>query len=337
MQPLISIVIPFFNSASYIASCLDTVLKQTYPSFEVLLINDASTDRSVEVVDAYLEARPQVGNVRLLHNPVNMGPGGCRNRGIEEARGEYIYFADSDDEILPECLELLERPMRHHPFDFVAGGIEIQYTDTSKMEHFLQQQMAVYNASEIEYDHLFESFYKMVVWNKLFRKAFLHKNQLRFIPSNYHDDQLFLFQLAFCTRSYTVVPYVTYRYFKHEGSITGQYKKKNYDDLILVLTEMSRFVKQNSMKKRQLRAALKHIFMLQCNLSMHVLDSITIPRNEQARYLHRFGKIGLPLSQYLAIPKGYWRDRIAFPLFYLWPPLFIFIYRIIQRLTPSNR
>ncbi|MGE4568063.1 MAG: hypothetical protein AB7C90_02645, partial [Bacteroidales bacterium] len=84
------------------------------------------------------------------------------------------------------------------------------------------------------------------------------------------------------------------------------------------------------------RAARKHIFMLQCNLSMQVLDSGTIPRHAQAGYVQSFGKIGLPISEYLAIPKGYWRDRVAFPLFYLWPWLFIRIYRLIQRISPTK-
>ncbi|MGE4569083.1 MAG: glycosyltransferase family 2 protein, partial [Bacteroidales bacterium] len=300
MTPLISIVIPLYNAASFIAECLDTVLKQTYSSYEVIMINDASTDQSAEVIARYLEARPEIKNVRFLNNSTNMGPGGCRNRGIEAARGEYIYFADADDEMLPECLELLERPMRHHPFDFVAGGIEIQYAGSSKTQRFLQQQMAVYNASEIDYDHLFESFFKMVVWNKLYRKRFLSDHRLLFEPDIFHEDQLFLFRLAFCTEAYSVVPFVTYRYVKRENSITGLYTKKNYTDLIRVIGGMKQVAEEYRSVRVKQRAARKHFFMLQCNLSMHVLDSGTIPRHEQAGYVQKFGKIGLPISEYLA-------------------------------------
>lgn len=336
MKPLISIVIPIYNAASFITECLDTVLKQTYNQYEVILVNDASTDQSVEVITHYLDIRPQVQNVRLLLNEKNMGPGGSRNRGIEAARGEYIYFADADDEMLPECLELLERPMRHHTFDFVAGGVEVLFAGSAKIQRFLQQQMAVYNASEIDYDHLFESFYRMVVWNKLYRKAFLTENQLHFENDIFHEDQLFLFRLAFCTHAYSVVPFVTYRYVKRESSITGIYTEKNYSDLIRVIGGMKRIASEYASVPAKQRAARKHIFMLQCNVSMHVLDSLTIPRHQQSHYVQQFGKIGLPLSEYLAIPKGYWRDRIAFPLFYLWPWLFIRVYRMIQRISPNK-
>ena len=337
MQPLISIVIPLYNAASFITECLDTVLLQTYQPFEVILVNDASTDQSAAVITSYLNAHPHVNCVRVITNSKNMGPGGCRNLGMEAARGEYIFFADCDDEMVPECLEILAKPMGYHPFDFVAGGVETHFTATGKKQRVVQQQKAVYHPSEIDYDHLFESFYKMVVWNKLYNRQFLTKNRLEFEPTIFHEDQLFLFHLAFCTQSYSVVPFVTYRYFKRGNSITGIYTQKNYDDLTYVIGQMRRVSEQRGLEVAKKRAARKHIFMLQCNLSMHVLDSETIRHEQQAGYVKRFGRIRLPFSEYLTIPKGYWRDRIAFPLFYLWPPLFIFIYRIIQHFTPQSR
>lgn len=96
---LISIVIPLYNKEQSITSTLQTVLKQTFQDFEIVIVDDGSTDHSVEEVNKVVDPR-----IRLIQQP-NAGVSSARNRGIEEAKGEYIAFLDADDEWKPEYLE----------------------------------------------------------------------------------------------------------------------------------------------------------------------------------------------------------------------------------------
>jgi glycosyltransferase involved in cell wall biosynthesis len=99
MTPRISVVVPLYNKAPYVQRTLDSIARQTLTNFEVIVVNDGSTDAGAEIVRSFPDQR-----VRLLTQP-NLGPGAARNRGIEEARADLIAFLDADDEWLPEYLE----------------------------------------------------------------------------------------------------------------------------------------------------------------------------------------------------------------------------------------
>lgn len=106
---MISVVIPLYNKEQSIASTLQTVLKQTYQDFEIVIVNDGSTDHSVEEV-----AKVHDNRIRLIHQN-NAGVSAARNRGIEEAKGEYIAFLDADDEWKPEYLETQHELTQKYP------------------------------------------------------------------------------------------------------------------------------------------------------------------------------------------------------------------------------
>lgn len=105
-NPYFSIIIPMYNAERYIKLCINSILHQTFQDFEIIIVDDASTDDSVNI------CRELYGNnkkVRLLCNEKNHGPGMTRNRALEIARGEYIFFVDSDDLIIPKALEKLHK------------------------------------------------------------------------------------------------------------------------------------------------------------------------------------------------------------------------------------
>ena len=93
MIPKISVVVPVYNVESYLGRCVDSILEQTYQDFEIILVNDGSTDSSGKLCDSYAE---KYSIIKAIHKE-NKGPSDTRNVGIKSARGEYIYFLDSDD------------------------------------------------------------------------------------------------------------------------------------------------------------------------------------------------------------------------------------------------
>lgn len=119
--PTVTVLIPMHNRAGYIRDAIDSVLAQSFADFELLIIDDASTDGSVDAVASYRDRR-----LRLLCNETNLGIPGSRNRGIDEARGEFLAFLDSDDRACPERLARQVAFLRGHP-DYAAVGSWIEW------------------------------------------------------------------------------------------------------------------------------------------------------------------------------------------------------------------
>lgn len=110
-QDLVSIIMPAYNAEKYIADAIKSVLKQTYPHFELIIVDDASQDRTVEIVRSFNDER-----IKLICHETNKGPGGARNTALEAARGRWITVLDADDWYLPNRLEVLVKAARE------AGG-----------------------------------------------------------------------------------------------------------------------------------------------------------------------------------------------------------------------
>lgn len=103
---MVSIVIPIYNSAPYLSSCLESLLKQTVSDWEAIMIDDASTDESAQIAASYCEQDPRFTLLLQLHN---MGQSAARNRGLQHVRGEYLLFLDSDDSLSPDYIEIMLR------------------------------------------------------------------------------------------------------------------------------------------------------------------------------------------------------------------------------------
>lgn len=123
MDGLISIIVPVYNVEKYIRETMDCVLAQTYPDWELLLVDDCGTDKTVEVIKAYMEEKGD-GRIRLISQSSNQGAARTRNRGLAEARGRYIAYLDADDLWVPEKLEKELAFLKEKNAAFVFTGYE---------------------------------------------------------------------------------------------------------------------------------------------------------------------------------------------------------------------
>lgn len=116
---IVSVIIPYFNSAQTLLRTLDSVRMQTFKDFEIILINDGSTDQSEDIVNDYFQ---KFNDLRYTHlRQVNQGPSEARNKGIYHSSGEYIAFLDSDDSWEPHKLEIQIEFMEKHPEVAISG------------------------------------------------------------------------------------------------------------------------------------------------------------------------------------------------------------------------
>lgn len=123
MDELISIIVPVYNAEKFIRETMDCVIAQTYPCWELLLVEDGSRDNSVEIIETYIRDSGEE-RIRLICQPENMGAAKARNRGLQEAKGRYIAYLDADDLWLPEKLEHELAFIREMDAAFVFTGYE---------------------------------------------------------------------------------------------------------------------------------------------------------------------------------------------------------------------
>ena len=231
MAPKVSIIIPIYNVAPYIADCLQSVQAQTYSLLEVILVNDATPDDSMTQAAPWIEKLQERFEVKVVNHKINRGLSAARNTGMEVATGDWIYFLDSDDEITLKCIELLVAKVTEHPdVDFVIG--EVKYVGTS-WRFPLKCDSYVAGNEYILHDYTTYKWY-MMAWNRLYKKAYLQQYELTFKEGLLHEDELFSFQVATTARAMAAVYEETYIYkVRNEGSITAtRYRLENMEDML---------------------------------------------------------------------------------------------------------
>ena len=209
---MISVLVPVYNTNQYLPRCIDSILDQCITDFELLLIDDGSSDGSGKICDAYAE---KDSRIRVLHKE-NGGVSSARNLGLNEAKGEWVVFVDSDDWISDNCIKLLTEPLRNKEFDIVVGDYRIIGEFPYNLELSLPE--GAYHETGITHTFCNGGIYIMS-WNKLYRKEFLLKNQLAFEEGKVHEDEILAFEISCLEKSFYVVKSVTYYYRIRENSI----------------------------------------------------------------------------------------------------------------------
>lgn len=232
----ITIVIPVYNVEPYIEDCLKSVAAQTYKGdIECIIVNDCTPDNSCVIIERF--KKEYNGNIdfKLLHHTVNRGLSAARNTGIDAATGEYIYFLDSDDEITPDCIELLAEPLKEQKYDFVIGNYETKGT-TKEFPQLLLNEGKVTTNKEIRHQYFAKQWYMMAV-NKMCNIEFLIKSHLNFKEGLLNEDDLWSFQLACTANTMYVIKKSTYIYKVRESSITGKQDNLKRADSVSMITK----------------------------------------------------------------------------------------------------
>ena len=120
---MVSIIIPLYNVENYVIDSLKSAFAQSYSDVDFLLVDDCSTDHTMQIVEEYVLNHPRREAVRIIHHDKNLGLSAARNTGLEQAYGEYVYFMDSDDEITEDCIENLYQAISDSGADWVMGNI----------------------------------------------------------------------------------------------------------------------------------------------------------------------------------------------------------------------
>lgn len=202
---LISIIVPVYNIEEYICDCLESVKAQSYSNFECLIIDDCGHDNSIQLARELLKSWEHDNRFKIIQREENGGLSAARNTGIDYSSGDYIYFLDGDDKIMPQALEaLLSMAYKHPGVQMVQGNVV--YENKKEVWQFKQSDFPEYsNNREWIRTQMLEWKIAISSWNKLYRSDYLKTNNLRFCEGIIHEDvkwcwdnQKHLTTIAFC-------------------------------------------------------------------------------------------------------------------------------------------
>lgn len=216
--PLVSIIVPMYNTAGCIARCVKSICAQTYKSIEILLLNDGSTDDTLAVCRALAASDHRIA----LVDKTNTGAADTRNQGIALAHGKYIQFVDSDDYLAPGATATLIERAEHAGADMViAHYYRVDGGKTTR--HGFLKRRDVMDQREFARELMDEpaSFYYGVLWNKLYRTALIRDNDVLCREElNWSEDFLFNLEYIRYAHRFCAVDTPVYYYVKNEKSIT---------------------------------------------------------------------------------------------------------------------
>ena len=266
----VSIIIPIYKVEPYIERCIQSVLRQTYRDLEVILVDDCTPDRSMEMAKACIEQSPLSKDLQIvyLRHEQNGGLSVARNTGMEAATGEYVMFIDSDDHITDDCVETLVKPLENYPYDMVAADYELHQNGLCYALPPLNIQGEVMGTENIAENLLKDNLYCMV-WNKLYKTTYIRDNKIRFQERLPNEDELWTALIACTAKSMYAVQKKTYHYELREGSLmTSKEREPYFQTLIRILQCFYNHAEQQSpvldseammlVEKRWIREIIKY-------------------------------------------------------------------------------
>lgn len=215
--PMVSIIVPVYNVEAYLADCVESIYAQTFEDYELLLIDDASTDGSGRLADELASRDPRA---RVVHHDVNQGAGSAgpsRNRGIRESIGKYIAFIDSDDWVKPDYLSSLVTTAEKYQADLVRMGHEYVFPQADgswKSERIFQptKTAGFLTKDKKERMRLMTRYsFSSTVWSTLILRDLFTRKELRF-EKVLSEDILFSFLLLYAADAYFLLPDTAYCY-----------------------------------------------------------------------------------------------------------------------------
>ncbi len=226
---MISIIVPVYNSEKYIRECIDSLLNQTYKDLEIICVNDGSKDNSLEILNEYATNDSRI----KVYSKPNEGKGAAsaRNLGLSYATGEYVMFLDSDDFFELDMIESMVSKAEESSFDLVVCSAD-RYDDklgciTGEYKHIELSDAPdkVFFSWKDCAEHIFQ-ICDLIAWNKLYRRAMLIDNDLRFEPIPISDDQYIPALSMIYAKRIGVVdkPFIHYRFNTGSSQVDSQPK-----------------------------------------------------------------------------------------------------------------
>ncbi len=251
---IFSVIVPVYNVEQYLSQCLENLMQQDYDDYEVICVNDGSTDGSRKILTEMENRFPQM---RIIDRE-NGGLSAARNTGLKAAKGDYVVFVDSDDWVEPTMLSRLFAECEGADMVcFACRRTDTNANDILPSEH--STGWDYYNRHALE--ACVVPF--VCVWQRCYRREFLTENNLYFREGILHEDNEFTPRACFRAKSVKVIPDVLYNYRVRPGSIMTTRGIKSKESLILIGNDLSEmFGQETSINKTIVYRALTQCYQM---------------------------------------------------------------------------
>lgn len=279
-MPKVSIIIPVYNSAMYLKQCLNSLINQTLTDLEIICINDGSTDNSAEILNEYAQKDSRI----IVITQENSGLGATRNNGLEQAKGEYIGFVDSDDWIDENYYEKLYNAAKENSADIAICGFKREKKEKSKII-LSYQDIKLYTNTQEKFN-ICDMPKSNYVWNKIYKRERVLDSGITFETGVYYEDVIYSPRIIYFLGELVTVPDTYYHYRKNPNSVVCMGSKKKTEDKIYAEKQLSKFLIEHNIKvdKKYYATDKKEIKIL----GAKILKIITW---EKERIYYLFGRI----------------------------------------------
>ena len=237
----ISVIVPVYNVENLVGRCLESLVNQTFNSYEIIVINDGTKDSSMDVVSKIAQKHPDL--IKVFEQE-NSGLSVTRNNGIDLSVGKYIYFIDSDDYIKPETLEMMYNFAEKFQCDYVIDG----FNNVDEAGNFLEKHSTNVMTFNQPFNPIDSAEFFLVhnsVWNRLYLKSTLNENKIRFIPGLWYEDLIFTRQYLIHSKKAIVLDQQFYQYVQREGSLMSSLGSDKNIDIIEIFSLLIEYYKSN--------------------------------------------------------------------------------------------
>lgn len=241
-QPYFSIIMPAYNAAKSIEQTVNSILMQEYADFELIIVNDGSTDATEQVVQNLTHTDSRIS----LKTIPNGGPGNARNIGIQQATGQYLYLMDADDGLPEGALQTYATILEESSPDLIVSSYALNVMDKGEVaetrEVIAENQLIESNEAFLEHLYpLMNQQLMYVIWNKVYRLDIIQQNQIQFPPYSSCEDRLFNIRYYQHVEKVRVVSDVLYRYsFEGRHSLTNKFLMNKFDTFVEFYIELKK-------------------------------------------------------------------------------------------------
>ena len=265
-----SVVVPIYNVKNYLDECIEGIVRQSFKEYEIILVDDGSTDGSSELCD---EWKNKYDSIKVIHKP-NGGLSDARNVGANQAEGEYLVFLDSDDYWNDEFfLEKIHDMTHMSNLDLVVFGYK-KVIDEKELSIYTPQS----ESKTIE-ELVLAGEFNICAWDKVVRRDLISSNNIAFRKGVFSEDMEWCSLLYKCVESVAVLPEAPHSYRQRNGSITKRISEKNISDVVYNFERCLEIKTELSQEKGAI-----FDYYLSKNISMLMLALSQVDRVSQKKY-----------------------------------------------------
>lgn len=289
MQKLIfSIIIPVYNTAKYLPECLDSILCQEVKNYEIICVDNSSTDNSRQVLDNYAMRHPCI---KILTENV-MGAGNARNKALQNAKGEYVCFVDSDDLVSPSLLSECYKQTVNKP-DIIIFGVKTLKADKIKAGQYSSNKFPKSFSTKKIFN------FHTIAYNKIYKNSFLKQNNIQFGITKTGEDQIFTIKSLLLAKSIKILKKDLYIYRRdRQGALTQNKVKKDLSPIVTTYL-IENFLTENNIEHN----------ICEKILSRYVLKAVSWYGKTDKTFLNIYFKELSELIEFIKKRNGrYWWD-----------------------------